>query len=84
MRVSSCVLVRLLFFESNLIIGSSIERMSHFRAFSLAVSLHATASLVLDTILYTSSLKDLWFERDKCEGSIRMMHKNDQIWNTFA
>jgi len=52
-RVSSCVLVKLLFSESVFAIGSSMERFSHFWAFSFSLNCFTDEFRLKDTVLYT-------------------------------
>ena len=58
--VSSCVLVRLLFLESILMIGSLVEPESHFCTSSLDANESITCRQLWDTVLYTMYGKDLW------------------------
>ena len=57
--VSNCVLVKLLFLESILMIGSLVEPESHFCTSSRDVSVAFTCRYVWDTVLYTMYGKDL-------------------------
>ena len=55
--VSSCVLVKLLFFVSIFTIGSSIEVFIHFWAVSLNFNLFTSEASSRDTVLYTGLKK---------------------------
>lgn len=52
--VSSCIIVKWLFFASILAIGSPRERFSQFWTFFLSDRLNPHLSILVDTLLYTS------------------------------
>lgn len=52
-RVSSCVLVKLLFSASVFAIGSFMERFSHFWVFSFSRNCFTDEFHLKDTVLYT-------------------------------
>jgi len=56
-RVSSCILVRLLFFMSLFAIGSLVERIIQFWTFSLSCIFSTQETCEMDTVLYTSDIK---------------------------
>ena len=79
-RVSTCIFVKLLFFVSIFIIGSFVKRIIQFWTFSLSCVLFTQATCEMDTVLYTSSIKDFWrdfFIRIKTSYRIEEMLSED-------
>lgn len=77
-KVSSCVLVKWLFFVSIFTIGSSVEVFIHFWAVSLNFNLFTSKAPSRDTVLYTG-LKEKICARFLCGVNLKyVLHLYDE------